>query len=373
MSLQTRLTALAQAIGADIKALFAGKQDTLASGTNIKTINGESLLGSGDLAVAGGGGGLATPAGNDKEVQYNNSGAAAGAANVEIDNGDLALCANAAPVTPPSGNVKLFGKTLASRVMLASVGPSGFDAALQPAIWRQKIAWWSAQGNTAAANVFSMATLTSVGASTVARTVATTNLLTRTRRVGYIGSVGNGQVGGHYSPALMWSAGDGGGLGGFFYSCRFAFTDAAAVSGAIAFVGMRGTTAPPSATASAANVANSVGIAQFQDDATQLYAICKGTGAPVVVPLGTNFPPMAAAGASNGIMYDLTLFAPPSENGVIYYQFERIGTAFVASGSFAAAPISSSTLLTHSAYRSNNATALAVGIDISSVYIETDY
>lgn len=32
------------------------KQDVLVSGTNIKTINGESLLGSGDITVGGGGG-----------------------------------------------------------------------------------------------------------------------------------------------------------------------------------------------------------------------------------------------------------------------------------------------------------------------------
>lgn len=36
-------------------ALLAGKQETLESGTNIKTINGESILGSGDIAIQGGG------------------------------------------------------------------------------------------------------------------------------------------------------------------------------------------------------------------------------------------------------------------------------------------------------------------------------
>lgn len=37
------------------------KQDTLVSATNIKTINGSSVLGSGDLVVGGGGGGTHTP------------------------------------------------------------------------------------------------------------------------------------------------------------------------------------------------------------------------------------------------------------------------------------------------------------------------
>jgi hypothetical protein len=37
--------------------LYDGKQDDLISGTNIKTINGDSVLGSGDLVISGGGGG----------------------------------------------------------------------------------------------------------------------------------------------------------------------------------------------------------------------------------------------------------------------------------------------------------------------------
>lgn len=39
-----------------VKTAVDAKQDTLVSGTNIKTINGNSLLGSGDLTVGGGGG-----------------------------------------------------------------------------------------------------------------------------------------------------------------------------------------------------------------------------------------------------------------------------------------------------------------------------
>lgn len=39
-----------------INAAISGKQDTLVSGTNIKTINNESLLGSGNIDIQGGGG-----------------------------------------------------------------------------------------------------------------------------------------------------------------------------------------------------------------------------------------------------------------------------------------------------------------------------
>ena len=48
---------------------FNGKQAALVSGTNIKTINTNSILGSGDLTIS------ATPAGSTTQVQYNNAGA----------------------------------------------------------------------------------------------------------------------------------------------------------------------------------------------------------------------------------------------------------------------------------------------------------
>lgn len=40
----------------DLMRYFSLKQDLLKSGRNIKTLNGESLLGSGDLVITGGGG-----------------------------------------------------------------------------------------------------------------------------------------------------------------------------------------------------------------------------------------------------------------------------------------------------------------------------
>jgi len=44
------------ATNSQYSGLAASKQDTLVSGTNIKTINGSSVLGSGDLTISGGSG-----------------------------------------------------------------------------------------------------------------------------------------------------------------------------------------------------------------------------------------------------------------------------------------------------------------------------
>ena len=58
MSLASKITDLATRIGNECKTLWTavgGKQETLVSATNIKTINSESLLGSGDLVVGSSG------------------------------------------------------------------------------------------------------------------------------------------------------------------------------------------------------------------------------------------------------------------------------------------------------------------------------
>jgi len=60
-----------------------GKQATLVSGTNIKTINSTSLLGSGDIAIA------ANPGGSDTQVQFNSSGSFGGSANLTFDGSTL--------------------------------------------------------------------------------------------------------------------------------------------------------------------------------------------------------------------------------------------------------------------------------------------
>lgn len=54
-STSTTLAATASAVKAAYD-LAKGKQDKLTSGTNIKTVNGQSLLGSGDITISGGSG-----------------------------------------------------------------------------------------------------------------------------------------------------------------------------------------------------------------------------------------------------------------------------------------------------------------------------
>lgn len=71
----------ATSAGAALTSL--GAQATLVSATNIKTVNGNSLLGAGNLSVS------ASPGGADTQVQYNSGGAFAGSANLTFNGTNL--------------------------------------------------------------------------------------------------------------------------------------------------------------------------------------------------------------------------------------------------------------------------------------------
>ena len=320
------------------------------------------------------------PGGNAGELQYNNAGVFAGAANIEVDNGDLKLVANPTPVTPPAGSVKLFGKVMGNtRVMATAVGPSGMDYVLQPSIWRQKIGSWSPPGNGATGpGVFGMTAWTAVGTAT-ARTVATTNLLTRMRRLGYVAAAATaGTLVSLRTAAAQFTTGTGAGLGGFFASFRFAASDAAAVAGVRQFVGMSATTTAPT-NVEPSTLLNAIGVAQLSTDSTQMYLVYGGSAAQAAIPLGTGFPPyVGTVGITTGVPYDFMVWCPPNSNGVVNWQLDRIDTGTsiggtITPGTPGTQTPANTTLMNPVLWRCNNATALACAFDLINFYIETDY
>jgi hypothetical protein len=294
-------------------------------------------------------------------------------------NSNLTLTASptVTPASPTLGNVTIFGKTLANRSMLSAVDNSGMDAVLQPAMWRQKVGNWNPPGNaTTVPGVFGMTAPTAVGTATT-RAVATTNLFTRMRRLGYISGNPAGSLCGHYVPQAQFTTGDGTGLGGFFYSCRFGTSDTANPVGTRMFVGMASSVAAPT-NVEPSTLTNCIGLAQLSSSATQLYVVYGGSAAQTAIALGTNYPPYTGTGATLGVAYDFTVYCPPGLNGVMYYRVERIGTAFITEGTLTPTVVgtqtpASTTLLAHRAWRTNGANNGVVGIDVISFYTETDY
>jgi hypothetical protein len=183
------------------------------------------------------------------------------------------------------------------------------------------------------------------------------------KRQGYVSAATAGSLTSIREAQNKYTTGGGSGIGGFFYRLRFVPSNAAAVSGERFFAGLWATTT------AATNVepntlTNCLGICQLStSNNLQIYGA--GASAGAAVDLGANFP---ANGLSTDA-YEFSMFANAS--GTVYWQVDRLGTAFTASGTFTSVP-TSSTLLGHQIWKSNNATALAVGFDICSIYIETD-
>ncbi len=69
----------------DLSTALSLKQNSLVSGTNIRTINSTSLLGSGDLAIS------ASPAGTTGQIQFNNAGVFGASSNLVWDDANSVL------------------------------------------------------------------------------------------------------------------------------------------------------------------------------------------------------------------------------------------------------------------------------------------
>lgn len=281
--------------------------------------------------------------------------------------GPLLFPETAAPSAPSGYDLAVYSQSIAGRLMLSQKGPSGLDTSFQPNLGGSKVALWMPPGNaTTVPGVFGMAALTATGTAT-ARNVATTNLATRMTRLGYVSGATAGSLAGAREAAAKFTVGAGGGLGGFFYRSRFVISDAANVNGARMFVGLSASTAAPT-NVEPNTLINSIGVCQLSTSGN-LHMYCAGGAAGAnLFDLGAQFP--AASGSVNA--YELAMFAA-ANSGIVTIQVTNLTAGVTVEGDFSTGIPSGATLLCHQIWRSNNATALAVGIDVCGIYMETDY
>lgn len=323
--------------------------------------------------------------GSDTSVQYNTNGTMDASSTFTYNNStstlglsgadatiDLAITSALDPPAAPADTLTVFSRKVGGRVMLGQMGPSGLDTLVQPFLARNKIAYWNPPGNsTTVPGVFGIAGLTAIGTATT-RSVATTNLATRMRRLGYPSSTTAGTFGGARLTTAQFSAGSGVNDGSGFYMVeRWVESDGATVSGRRSFHGMTSSTSAPT-NVEPSTLTNSIGVAQLSTDATQWYWIGAGSSAQSAIAVGT------AAGAPAGnstTAWELAIFAPNGIANTYYLQLTNLTTRVSATRTFSGAATvvpQSTTLLTWIAWVTNNATALAVGMDLCSLYIETD-
>jgi hypothetical protein len=275
------------------------------------------------------------------------------------------------PAAPAAGSMTEFDWSFAGLPMAAQRGAGRSAELLQTGIAGNPIALWQPPGNsTTVPGVLGMPAPTTVGTATT-RSVATTSLATRIRRLGYVSVATAAGLASQYMTVAQYTTGTGtSGIGGFYYTARFVPSDAAAVVGERTFIGLRNATTAPT-NVEPNTLTNAVGICQLSTSST--FQICYGgSAASTAIDLGVNFP----ASTLSADAYQLTLTSPSETANVITYRVERLGTAFVAEGTLTGtagtAFPANTTLLGHVATKTNNATALAVGLDMGTIYIETE-
>ena len=135
------------------------------------------------------------------------------------------------------------------------------------------------------------------------------------------------------------------------------------------FIGVRNSTGAPT-NVEPNTLTQCVGVAQLSTS-NNLHIVYGGSAAQTAIDLGANFP----ANTLSADLYEIALFSSPM-SGDVHWQVTRLNTGHTASGTItnsgATVLPQSTTLLGIVAWRTNNATALAVGLDIVSHYVETD-
>ena len=345
--------------GATKKVAASAFQAALVSGTNIKTVNGNSLLGSGDLTISGGGG---APGGNSGELQYNNAGAFAGAASVEVENGQLRLISGAIPATPAAGGINIFSRSRAGRHLAHIIGPSGIDVALQPALFGNSIYMWlPGTGTTAAINFGCSFTgrNSGTGAAQATPTKASTNAMSSLNRATFgTGTTATGASGIQSASTVAWR-GNAAGLGGFFFFARFGIETLAADMRA--FVGLSANNATMAADASTWN--NTIGIAK--DSADSVWQIvCRGTA---VTKTSTGCTVTA------GQILDMFLFAAPNGANITVRLVDAVaGTVYVDNVVFTTNIPAATTFLYMQAHTQSVTGTTAKLFALNRMYCEND-
>lgn len=312
----------------------------------------------------------AAPAGSSKQIQYNNNGSFAGAGNLYVANGDLELIASIAPSSPSANeNLVVFKSTSAYPSISVKNSALGIgdaaDAILQTQIGSKDIGWWNPPGNaTTVPGVLGLIAPTVNGTAT-ARTTGTTNVLTRMRRIGYVSAATAGSVCGQSWTTRQWTYSTGSGLGGFYMIYRFGISDAtySLTGNKWTWVGMTN----QSGVLGSLPTTYCFGMFQPDDGVTSNWKMrcASGSMAPDV-DLGPDFP------INNTDAYEVRLFCHPNDASVVRYEVIRLGTGHTAVGSFATASLGwqSTQVMAPQAIRRNGTHAIAVGIDIASLYIE---
>jgi hypothetical protein len=281
---------------------------------------------------------------------------------------------------PVAGSVINCARIISGRTFPAFVADHGTEIIPQSSLWRRSCGLIKANPSSTTFYQIGWAPTTMVGTATARAITTGTTRMSYAARVGFVSGATAGSLCGLYANNPMFAVTTGKlSVAGFLYHTRFAVSDAAAVTAARMFCGLQSNVSAPT-NVEPSTLTNCIGVAQLSTDSTQLYLVYGGSAAQTPIPLGTNFPPRYSGTTTAGTLVDLTLYCDDtnsSEAGVIRWRVEMAGTNTINEGVITPTSVGVQTpggsLLSPRWWRTNNKTALAVGIDIVSGYWEQDW
>ena len=315
-------------------------------------------------APAGGGGG--SPGGSSGDAQFNNAGAFAGAADVKIEGGQLALVTTAAPTAPTTDRLKLIGTKLGGAMTPGFVGPSGIVQLVQPLIARGQSGIFLPAVGTGVTNIGMSPT--AAGTATAANFDQGTER-GRRRLVEYLVTVAATTAVASWRNNLncLTVGGAIAGRGGFEVIMLFGPSTGMSNTTRRGFCGLRDSAAPTDQDPFA--LISAFGIAYDSTTTNLNFMHNDASGVATKIDLGASFPKPSL---DRGSTYRVELSSPPGPTQSVSYKVTLIETGAVATGTVTTDLPANTTAIAPQMYTSVGGTSAVTGFAIGPVQFRTE-
>ena len=324
------------------------------------------LRADGTFAAPGGGG---SPGGSSGEVQYNNGGAFAGAADVEIEGGQLRLPAIATPSVPAAGGVKVFGKDMGNAPWPHFLAPDGVVPwPVQPYVGDGRFyAWLPIVGGTTASLIGWPAQ--SVNGTSTTAAIGTGNRRTNAQRMEFLVTAASTGACAHFRIAQAGFGVNGSAAweGGFRGLMHGAPATGCSNASHRFFMGLGDSLAMSDVDPSSQTQV--VGIGYDSADANLQFMHNDGSGTCTKIDLGASF---AKPTTDRSVWYRLRLYAPPGTTRLLCYEVTNLETGAVAVGAVTTNLPPASSYVTPKSYGSVGGVSSVVGITIGNIVFITE-
>jgi hypothetical protein len=276
--------------------------------------------------------------------------------------GGMDMVTSDIPDTPAVGRATVYVANVAGRVMPSAIGNSGISYQFQPHLGRNRFVQMNVIDNTAAPVGIGIG-FSNTGART-ARSMGTGNTFLSHRRTGHVTAATANVTSQSRGTRATHFLGNAAGIGGFHYIARAGI--AAFQTTASVFVGMHtGTAAIGNIELTAIRTAVGFGV---NPGTNNWVVFSANTTAAATIDLGSGFP----CNTNNTDMYEFMMFAKPN-SATVTYRVVNIRTGNSVSGTCNTSCMPAvNSLMAPKFYLNNGSNATAAGLDICSLYIESD-